>query len=416
MIEALRAALADRYRVERELGRGGMATVYLAPRTAARPHRRDQGAPDRPGRAAAAERFLAGDRGSRPGCRIRTSSRCTIRASADGLLYYVMPFVEGESLRERLERERRLPIADAMRIAREVAQRAGLRPPRRRRPSRHQAGEHPAARRASALVADFGIARALGERRGAGRPHRSRAWRIGTPAYMSPEQASADEEIGRAQRHLQPRLRALRDARGASRRSPDRARGRRCARHVVEPPPALRTLRRRGAGRGGAGAASGAGQGARTTASPPPATSPARSRRRRSRPAYSGVAPVPHRHARHRACCRSSMRARDPDNEYFTDGITDELIDALAKVPGLRMAVAHVGVFASRGSSPTSARSVRCWAWPWCSRAPCGSAGPRLRITAQLTDVRDGRHLWSQRFDRECRTSSRCRTRSPRRS
>ena len=70
--------------------------------------------------------------------------------AADGFLYYVMPFIEGESLRDRLQREKQLPVDDAVRITTEVAERARLRPPPWRDPSRHQAGEHPAARRPGA--------------------------------------------------------------------------------------------------------------------------------------------------------------------------------------------------------------------------------------------------------------------------
>ena len=80
----------------------------------------------------------------------------------DGRLWFTMPFVEGESLRDRLRRERQLPVEDALRIAREAAAGAAVRPRARRGPPRHQAGEHPAHRDGNTLVADFGIARALG--------------------------------------------------------------------------------------------------------------------------------------------------------------------------------------------------------------------------------------------------------------
>jgi len=116
----LSASLADRYRVERELGAGGMATVYLAHDLK---HERDVAIkalhPDL-GAALGGERFLS---------EIRTTARLQHphilalldSGDADGLLYYVMPLVTGETLRARLERERQLPIAEAVRIAREVA-------------------------------------------------------------------------------------------------------------------------------------------------------------------------------------------------------------------------------------------------------------------------------------------------------
>src|SRR3954470_20791742 len=113
----LSPALADRYRIERELGQGGMATVYLAHDIK---HDRDVAIkvlhPDL-GAALGSERFLA---------EIKTTAKLQHphilplldSGEADGLLYYVMPYVSGETLRARLERERQLPIDDAVRIAR----------------------------------------------------------------------------------------------------------------------------------------------------------------------------------------------------------------------------------------------------------------------------------------------------------
>ena len=142
----LAAALADRYRIERELGAGGMATVYLAQDL--RHDRKVAIKVLRPELAAVigAERFLS---------EIRTTANLQHphilplfdSGEADGLLFYVMPFVEGESLRDRLSREKQLPIADAVRHRHRGRERARLRPPPRRDPPRHQAREHPAARR-----------------------------------------------------------------------------------------------------------------------------------------------------------------------------------------------------------------------------------------------------------------------------
>src|SRR3954447_2980948 len=120
----LNAALADRYRIEREIGQGGMATVYLAHDVR---HDRDVAVkvlhPEL-GAALGGERFLS---------EIKTTARLQHphilplldSGAADGLLYYVMPYVRGETLRTRLEREHQLPIDDAVRIAREVAEALG---------------------------------------------------------------------------------------------------------------------------------------------------------------------------------------------------------------------------------------------------------------------------------------------------
>jgi serine/threonine protein kinase len=117
-------ALADRYRIERELGQGGMATVYLAHDLR---HDRDVAIkvlhPDL-GAALGSERFLS---------EIKTTAKLQHphilplldSGEAGGLLFYVMPYVSGETLRTRLERENQLPIADALRIAREAADALG---------------------------------------------------------------------------------------------------------------------------------------------------------------------------------------------------------------------------------------------------------------------------------------------------
>ena len=143
--ERLSAALADRYRIERELGAGGMATVYLAHDV--RHDRQVALKVLRPELSAilGGERFLA---------EIKTTANLQHphilslfdSGEADGLVFYVMPYVEGESLRDRLTREKQLPVDDAVRIATEVARRAGLRPSPRGGAPGHQAGEHPAAR------------------------------------------------------------------------------------------------------------------------------------------------------------------------------------------------------------------------------------------------------------------------------
>src|SRR5213593_3964918 len=120
LVERLRAALAGRYTIERELGRGGMATVYLA-----RDLKHDRPVALkvlRPELAAilGAERFL---REIRLTVQLQHPHILPLYDSgdADGMLYYVMPYVEGESLRGRLNRERQVPLDDALRISREVA-------------------------------------------------------------------------------------------------------------------------------------------------------------------------------------------------------------------------------------------------------------------------------------------------------
>jgi len=191
MIDRLTAALADRYRIDREIGRGGMATVYLAHdvkhdrRVAVKVLHPDLGA------ILGGERFLA---------EIRTTARLQHphilplidSGDADGLLFYVMPFVDGESLRERLARERQLPVADAIALARETADaleyahRQGV-------IHRDVKPENILLADGHALVADFGIARAAS--RTGGERLTETGISLGTPSYMSPEQAMGDTTI-----------------------------------------------------------------------------------------------------------------------------------------------------------------------------------------------------------------------------
>jgi serine/threonine-protein kinase len=194
LIDRLRTALEGRYTIERELGRGGMAIVYLAEDL-------KHGRPValkvlRPELAASlgAERFLR---------EITTAARLTHpnilplhdSGEVDGTLYYSMPYVAGESLRVRLERERQLPIDEALRITQEVAEGLGY---------AHTQGiihrdikpENILLAGGRAVIADFGIATAVTE--AGGERLTATGVVVGTPAYMSPEQAGSGVLDGRS--------------------------------------------------------------------------------------------------------------------------------------------------------------------------------------------------------------------------
>ncbi|HEX3275713.1 MAG TPA: protein kinase, partial [Gemmatimonadales bacterium] len=184
-------ALADRYRLERELGAGGMATVYLAQDL--RHDRKVAVKVLRPELAAVigAERFLS---------EIKTTANLQHphilplfdSGQADSFLFYVMPYVEGESLRDRLRREKQLPVADAVRLATEVA---GALDYAHRHGVIHRdiKPENILLHDGSALVADFGIA--LAASKAGGTRITETGMSIGTPHYMSPEQAMGEREI-----------------------------------------------------------------------------------------------------------------------------------------------------------------------------------------------------------------------------
>jgi serine/threonine-protein kinase len=189
--DRLSSALADRYDIERELGQGGMATVYMARDLK---HRRDVALKVLlPELAAAlgADRFL---REIETTANLRHPHILPLYDSgdADGFLYYVMPLVEGESLRARLERDKQLSVDDALTITREVADALGY-AHARGLVHRDVKPENILLEAGHAVLADFGIARALSEA-GADRLTQTGV-SIGTPTYMSPEQAAGDEEV-----------------------------------------------------------------------------------------------------------------------------------------------------------------------------------------------------------------------------
>jgi Tol biopolymer transport system component/tRNA A-37 threonylcarbamoyl transferase component Bud32 len=191
VLSTLRAGLADRYRIDREVGAGGMATVYVAHDI--RHDRRVALKVLKPELAAVlgAERFLS---------EIRTTANLQHphilalfdSGKVEGTVFYVMPYVEGESLRDRLSREKQLPIDDALRIAREVGE------------ALHHAHTHGVIHRdikpenillqsGHAMVADFGIALAAANTGGSRMTETGMS--LGTPTYMSPEQAMGERSL-----------------------------------------------------------------------------------------------------------------------------------------------------------------------------------------------------------------------------
>jgi len=188
---AITAALADRYRIERELGRGGMATVYLAEDVKHKRHVAVKVLHPDLAAAIGSDRFVR---------EIEIAAKLTHphilmlidSDEAGGYLFYVMPYVDGESLRDRLDRDKKLPISDAIRITEQVASALNY---AHRQGVIHRdikpenillSGDH-------AIVADFGIARAV--QVAGGEKLTATGLAIGTPAYMSPEQAFAQDDV-----------------------------------------------------------------------------------------------------------------------------------------------------------------------------------------------------------------------------
>jgi serine/threonine-protein kinase len=185
-------SLADRYTIERELGRGGMATVYLALDT--RHHRRVAVKVLHPELSAVigSERFLK-EIEVTAGLQHPHILPLFDSGDVDGQLYYVMPFVDGETLRARLEREKQLPVEDAIRIATEVA--SALEYAHKRHVvHRDIKPENILLHDGAALVADFGIALAVQD--AGGERMTQTGLSLGTPQYMAPEQAMGEKSVG----------------------------------------------------------------------------------------------------------------------------------------------------------------------------------------------------------------------------
>src|SRR5213592_4444024 len=370
--EALSAALGDRYRIERVLGRGGMATVYVAEDFR---HRRE---------VAIAARL------THPHVLPLIDS-----GQADGSLYYVMPYVRGETLRERLVREQRFALKDALRIARELG--AGL-------DYAHREGfvhrdvkpENVLLADGHAVLADFGIARAIFQ---AGGEHVTEVGlAIGTPEYMSPEQAAGDRELdGRCDEYALACV-VYEMLAGEPPFSGDSARAI-VAKHLSEPPAPLRARR--------PDAPAAVEQAlARALAKAPAdrfaSVAEFTAALEETRP---GAAPSLVGRTRSIAVLPFVNASADPDNEYLSDGISDELINALTKVDGLRIA-SRTSAFALKGK-PQDIRAIG--ALLGVSAVLEGTvrqSGDRLRITAQLAAAEDGRALWSERSDQSARPSS----------
>ena len=192
-VNRLNAAFEGRYAIERELGEGGMATVYLAEDR--KHHRKVALKVLKPNLAAVvgAERFLA---------EIETTANLQHpnilplfdSGEADGFLFYVMPYVEGDTLKDRLHRERQLPVSEAVDIATDVAEALQT--------AHDQGVIHRDIKpgnilisRGKPLVADFGIALAVSAA-GGGERLTETGLSLGTPYYMSPEQATGDQVVG----------------------------------------------------------------------------------------------------------------------------------------------------------------------------------------------------------------------------
>lgn len=382
----LTAALGKSYRIERELGRGGMATVYLA-------HDLRH---DRP----VALKALNSDVSALLGAeRFHQEIRVTARlrhphilplydsGEAAGALYYVMPLVEGESLRARMDREPALSVDEAVRLTREVADALAY---------AHEHGvihrdvkpENILLENGRALVADFGIARASA---GPGDLRLTRAGlSVGTPLYMSPEQASGEPDFdGRSDLYslacvLFEMLAGQPPFTGGT---PEAV----LVQRFTRAPPRLSATR------------PGIPAGIEAALYRAMARDPADRFETMTHFATALTAPSdapPARGDKSIAVLPFACMSPEMDTEYFGDGVAEEIINALTQLPGLKVA-ARTSSFSFKGKNEDLRQIGEKLGVNTVLEGSVRRAGNRIRVTAQLIEVATGYHLWSERYDRE---------------
>ena len=421
-LERLREVLAGRYAPEREVGRGGMATVYLA---------RDL----KHGRAVALKVLrteIAGAIGPD-----RFLREITLTARLDhphilplldsgkdaGVLYYVMPYVEGESLRDRLDREKQLPLDDALRITREVADALSY---------AHGLGiihrdikpENIFLSGGHARLGDFGIARAVTT--AAGESLTETGLAVGTPSYMSPEQASGERDLDRRTDIYSLACVAWEMLAGQPPFTGATAEAI-LARKFLEPVPELGFLRdtvtpgvedaiRRALARVPADRFATAAEfsealahGSSPRMEPPAGTWVSRRRllvgaaavataipvwallaRRRSRPAgIEAVAVLPF-----------ANQSGDPQQDYFAVGMTEELIAQLSAIRGLTVKSRTSVMRYHDSNDPLPAIGAALGVDALVEGSVARTAN-RVRIRARLVRTRPERSVWSRSYDRD---------------
>ncbi|NJD20105.1 MAG: hypothetical protein FIA95_12590 [Gemmatimonadetes bacterium] len=377
-LDRLASALSTRYRLERELGRGGMATVWLARDLK---HDRDVALKVlRPELTASlgTERFLA---------EIRTTARLQHphivalfdSGEAAGFLYYVMPCIDGESLRARLDREKRLDVDAMLAVARPVAQALAY---------AHELGivrrdikpENILLSRGQPFVTDFGISRAVSAAGGARLTATGVA--VGTPAYMSPEQVFGEAEVD-ARSDVYSLGCVIYEMLSGSPPFTASTIQAMVAKRLTGPPPHLANV-------------------------PAPVDEAVR----------KALATAPQdRFATALALADALLEAArkpptrewslvvlpfenlspDPDNAFFADGLTEEIIADLSKIEALRVIsrTSAMTYKAVKRSIPVIARELNV---RYVLEGSVRRAGDRLRITAQLIEADTGVHLWAEKY------------------
>src|SRR5687768_6298776 len=393
-IERLRDALEQTYSIDRELGRGGMATVYLAQD---RKHERVVALKVlHPDLAASLgpDRFL---REIKLAARLNHPHILPLFDSgeAGGYLFYVMPYIEGESLRDKLNREGQLTLEDALTIGRAVA---GALDYAHRRNIVHRdiKPENIMLNEGAPMVMDFGIAKAVSV---AGSDTLTQAGMIvGTPAYVSPEQAAGEVDIdGRSDQYslgcvLYEMLTGDKPFSGPTTQAV-------LTKRFTDPVPSLsealegvpdeidealsKAMAKDAARRYTTSGEFAKALVVKTVTTPMTVTVP------------EGVQVV-----KSMAVLPFTNMSADPENEYFTDGMAEEIINALSKIKSLSVA-SRTSSFAFKGKTEDIREIGKALEVSAVLEGSVRRMGKKIRISVQLINVANGYQLWSERYDRE---------------
>ena len=385
-LKRLGNALGGRYTIERELGHGGMATVYLADDL--RHHRQVAIKVLRPelGLLLGPDRFT---REIRIAAALNHPHILPLHDSgeADGLLFYVMPYVRGGSLRQKLSREQRLSIDEAVGIVRHVASALD---------HAHAHGlihrdikpENILLHEGEAMVTDFGIA--LAAATGPGERLTATGLMLGTPEYMSPEQAAGERALNaRSDVYslgcvLYELLAGEPPHTGATAQSV-------IARRFTEPAPSVRRLRPM--------VAPAVEQAiARALAVDPADRFPSVAAFADALAAAPAAASAPRPPSV--AVLPFLNLSADPENEFFADGITEDVIAQLSKIRSLKV-ISRTSVMAFKKREQSLREIGVTLDVTTLLEGSVRRAGSRVRIVAQLIDAGTDRHLWAETYDRD---------------
>ncbi|HZJ01226.1 MAG TPA: protein kinase [Gemmatimonadaceae bacterium] len=395
MQQELETALGTRYRLERELGRGGMATVYQAidlrheRKVALKVLHTELSASLGP------DRFL---REIKLAARLNHPHIVPLYDSgeAEGFLYYVMPLVEGESLRDRLLRDGRISTEESLHLVRGIASALDY-AHRLNIVHRDIKPENVMLQEGEALVTDFGIAKAVSV--ASGDTLTQTGMMIGTPAYVSPEQAAGDSEIdGRSDQYslgcvLYEMLSGRKPFSGATAQAI-------LSKRFSEPVPSIRE-----AFRDATPEIENALQRAlakESTERFPTTIEFARAlvASHLSTPDGSLLTQASAGTAKSVAVLPFSSQSGDQESEYFADGIAEEIINALSKIKALKVS-SRTSSFSFKGRNEDIREIARKLQVGTILEGSVRKSGKRLRVTAQLVNASDNSQLWAERYDRE---------------